>query len=62
MLFKKCPRCQGDLYLEEDAGSRDLVCLQCGSRQSLSSQFVFTFAKAGDAGLTTEGRLQHIRR
>ena len=31
MVFKGCARCSGDLYIEEEVGSRDLVCLQCGS-------------------------------
>jgi len=34
MVFKACPRCNGDLYIEDDVGSRELVCLQCGSRQA----------------------------
>ena len=35
MVFKGCARCSGDLYIEEEVGSRDLVCLQCGSRVPL---------------------------
>jgi hypothetical protein len=36
MVFKGCQRCRGDLWVEEDIGSRleDLVCLQCGHRQA----------------------------
>ena len=37
MVFKGCARCSGDLYIEEEVGSRDLVCLQCGSRVPLVS-------------------------
>ena len=37
MVFKGCARCNGDLYIEEEVGSRDLVCLQCGSRVPLVS-------------------------
>ena len=37
MVFKGCARCNGDLYIEEDVGSRDLVCLKCGSRGPLVS-------------------------
>ena len=37
MAFKACARCNGDLYIEEGVGSRDLVCLQCGSRGPLVS-------------------------
>jgi hypothetical protein len=32
LLMKFCPRCKGDLYLEEDGVMRDLVCIQCGNR------------------------------
>ena len=37
MVFKGCQRCKGDLWVEEDIGSRseDWVCLQCGSRQAI---------------------------
>ena len=39
MVFKGCQRCEGDLWVEEDIGSRlqDFVCLQCGSRQAILS-------------------------
>jgi ABC-type hemin transport system ATPase subunit len=39
MVFKGCQRCKGDLWVEEDTGSRtrDSVCLQCGSRQAIQS-------------------------
>jgi len=33
MVFKGCTRCRGDLYIEDEMGIRDLVCLQCGCRQ-----------------------------
>lgn len=33
MVFKGCTRCGGDLYIEDDMGFRDLVCLQCGCRK-----------------------------
>jgi hypothetical protein len=32
MLFKSCPRCEGDMLLEELPGEAELVCLQCGHR------------------------------
>ena len=31
---KACPRCKGDLFLDQDASNRDVVCLQCGYRRS----------------------------
>jgi hypothetical protein len=33
MLSKRCPRCDGDLYLEQDLDGQTIVCIQCGSRQ-----------------------------
>ena len=33
--FKECPRCQGDLYLAEDAFGRYLSCMQCGYLRDL---------------------------
>ena len=30
ILLKACPRCHGDLYLEEDYYGRYFNCLQCG--------------------------------
>jgi len=34
-LMKQCPRCGGDLYLEQDIFSKYLACLQCGRRVDL---------------------------
>ncbi|HEY90454.1 MAG TPA: hypothetical protein G4O07_01350 [Dehalococcoidia bacterium] len=31
--MKACPRCKGDLFLDQDAINRDVVCLQCGYRR-----------------------------
>ena len=36
MLHKQCPRCQGDMYLEEDIDGKVIVCLQCGLRRYAS--------------------------
>lgn len=33
--FKECPRCQGDLYLAEDAFGRYVSCMQCGYLRDL---------------------------
>ena len=30
LWLKQCPRCRGDLYLEQDAYDKYLACLQCG--------------------------------
>lgn len=34
MVYKSCPKCQGDLSVERDiyGGPPELVCLQCGYR------------------------------
>lgn len=37
MQYKGCARCTGDLYIEDDLGFTDLVCLQCGYRASLGA-------------------------
>jgi hypothetical protein len=36
--LKMCPRCQGDLYLEEDRFGRHVTCLQCGRGLDSSQQ------------------------
>ena len=36
MVYKGCPRCNGDLFEEEFLGGSDLVCLQCGYRQAMN--------------------------
>jgi len=30
--IKSCPRCRGDMMLEEYLGESEFVCLQCGYR------------------------------
>lgn len=42
MVFKGCPRCRGDMWVEEDIGSRleELVCLQCGHRPAVQVALV----------------------
>ena len=36
--FKACPKCKGDLFLDNGLYSQDIVCLQCGYRVYLDSQ------------------------
>jgi len=31
--FKSCPRCRGDMFLENDLYTLDEVCLNCGFRR-----------------------------
>ena len=33
--FKLCPRCQGDMFLDNDPDGWFLMCLQCGHRTYL---------------------------
>jgi len=33
--FKKCPRCKGDTYIDEDNGVCFEKCLQCGYEREL---------------------------
>lgn len=49
MLFKKCPRCEGDTYLEDGLDGIDIVCLQCGWRQYPSFNFAFTARRSQPA-------------
>ena len=34
MWLKACGRCGGDVFIEEDIGEREFVCLQCGGRKA----------------------------
>ncbi len=36
--FKACPRCTGDLFLEQDEYDWNWTCLQCGYRQILKEK------------------------
>ena len=40
MMFKGCPRCGGNMYLEEEGRFRDLVCLQCGHRPPNAARLI----------------------
>lgn len=48
----RCPKCRGQLYLDQEAGTRfalppELACLQCGWRRAYSPrQFARRFALA----------------
>lgn len=33
--LKSCPRCNGDMMLEQYLGDSELVCLQCGHRAAM---------------------------
>jgi DNA-directed RNA polymerase subunit RPC12/RpoP len=35
LLLKGCRRCHGDLFVENQTGITDLVCLQCGFRRTV---------------------------
>lgn len=36
--LKACPKCKGDLFLDNNPYSQDIVCLQCGYRVYLDPQ------------------------
>jgi hypothetical protein len=35
MVFRGCPKCEGDLYIERALPDDEVVCLQCGYRHDL---------------------------
>ena len=41
--FKGCPKCHGDLYLNEDSFGQFLNCLQCG--------YMWDLVEVGDAAI-----------
>jgi DNA-directed RNA polymerase subunit RPC12/RpoP len=49
MLFKRCTRCRGDLYCEETISDLELVCLQCGHRETLRMRPPTLIRGAGSA-------------
>jgi hypothetical protein len=49
MVFQGCNRCVGDLYVEDDLGGPELVCLQCGNR--IPQGALATVAPADDGSL-----------
>jgi hypothetical protein len=44
MLLKSCPRCHGDMILEELPGDAEYVCIQCRFRSTLVAQTQPVFA------------------
>ncbi len=52
MVYKGCTRCGGDLFNERDVGHTDLVCLQCGYRETVFDTSILTRLAAahGDQG------------
>jgi DNA-directed RNA polymerase subunit M/transcription elongation factor TFIIS len=39
IVLKRCPRCNGDLFIDRDQYGLFLQCLQCGYLQDLHMQF-----------------------
>jgi len=37
IIFRSCPRCEGDLYVERGLDDTELVCLQCGRRSPVAA-------------------------
>ena len=59
IILKACPRCAGDLYLEEDADGEYLSCLRCGHvsypHNELERTAMFTEEPPALAGIRAEG-------
>lgn len=51
--LKGCPRCQGDLYLNQDMYGKYLNCLQCGYTKDVTGQT--DMADPGAAGAEATG-------
>ncbi len=34
--YKSCPRCQGDIFIDEDIDGNYIKCLQCGYEKELT--------------------------
>ena len=39
-LFKACPKCHGDMFLERQHEGKEWVCLQCGDTREYSFCFL----------------------
>ncbi len=59
IIFKACPRCTGDLYLEEDTDGEYLSCLRCGyvtyPQNALNRTAMFPEEASAIAGVAVEG-------
>lgn len=42
MVFRGCAKCEGDVYVERNIDGADLVCLQCGSRKTITTSRFMT--------------------
>ncbi|MBN1191379.1 MAG: hypothetical protein JXA46_16605 [Dehalococcoidales bacterium] len=38
--YKGCPRCHGDIFIEEDVDASYLKCLQCGYEKALNTEVI----------------------
>ncbi len=58
IIFKACPRCTGDLYLEEDTDGEYLSCLRCGyvtyPQNELKRTVMFSEEPSAIAGVAAE--------
>ncbi|GBD13290.1 hypothetical protein HRbin24_01314 [bacterium HR24] len=54
--FRSCPRCRGDVFLEDQGGLQDLVCLQCGYRRPLPQGALPPQGIRVEVVITGEGR------
>ncbi len=44
-MFKRCPRCQGDIYIDENGKKRYQQCLQCGYENELDKLLAKPFRR-----------------
>ena len=59
IIFKACPRCIGDLYLEEDTDGEYLSCIRCGyvtyPQNALKRTAMFQEEPSAIAAVAVEG-------
>ncbi|UCH43136.1 MAG: hypothetical protein JSW16_00950 [Dehalococcoidales bacterium] len=70
--FKACPKCKGDLFLDNGIYSQDIVCLQCGYRVYLDPQddcqvavdslYILDLSASNSAGMSNESPRIHQER
>jgi DNA-directed RNA polymerase subunit M/transcription elongation factor TFIIS len=43
--FKKCPRCRGDIFVDEDIDNSYVKCLQCGYEREMAKVSVSRYER-----------------
>jgi Zn ribbon nucleic-acid-binding protein len=60
MLNQVCPKCNGQLYIENDVTGLEEVCLQCGWRRELSKPKNLIL-RPNMQGMKVEQEVQSVR-